>query len=56
VVSNDLDVLAAGLRRFAGDPEEAVGCGKAGREAVLARFGLHRFLSDWNELFSEAMS
>jgi glycosyltransferase involved in cell wall biosynthesis len=56
VVSNDLDVLAAGLRRFAGDPEEAAMCGKAGREAALARFGLRRFLSDWNELFAEAVS
>ena len=56
VVSNDLDVLAAGLRRLAGDPEEAAMCGKRGRETALARFGLRRFLSEWNELFVEVTS
>jgi hypothetical protein len=55
VVSTDLDVLSAGLRRLAGDAEEAALAGKAARRAALARFGLDRFVADWNHLFSEVV-
>jgi glycosyltransferase involved in cell wall biosynthesis len=53
VVSNDLDVLAGAMRRFANDPEEAAMRGSAARAAALARFGLGRFLTDWDELLEE---
>jgi hypothetical protein len=56
VVSNRLDVLAAGLRRFVADPEDARTCGKAAREAALARYGLPRFLAEWDQLMEEVVS
>jgi glycosyltransferase involved in cell wall biosynthesis len=54
VVSNDLSVLADAMRRLAADAEEAQMLGKAAREAALARFGLDRFLADWERVFIEA--
>jgi len=56
VVSNRPDVLAEALRRLTAEPEEARVLGKAGREAALDRFGLNRFLSDWNDLLQEVTS
>lgn len=53
VVSNDLEVLARALRRLAADPEEATLMGKAAREEALARYGLDRFLADWDALLEE---
>ena len=53
VVSNRLPVLKAALRRLAGDPEEARTMGRAGRDAALKRYGLERFLKDWDVLLSE---
>jgi len=53
VVSNDLDVLAAALRRLVHDPDEARERGIAARDAALARYGLDRFLADWDELLEE---
>ena len=53
VVSNDPDVLAGALRRLAADPEEATVMGKAAREEALARYGLARFLADWDDVLEE---
>jgi hypothetical protein len=53
VVSNRLDVVEAGLRRFIDDPEHARACGRVARSAALERYGLARFLDDWNELLEE---
>jgi hypothetical protein len=53
VVSNRLDVVEAGLRRFIDDPEHAGACGRAARAAVLERYGLERFLCDWDDLLEE---
>ena len=53
VVSNRLDVLAEALGRLVRDPEEARVMGKAAREAALARFGLARFLDDWDRVLAE---
>jgi hypothetical protein len=50
-VSNDLDRLLDALRALRNDREEAVARGKAAREAALDRYGLERFLSDWDEIF-----
>jgi glycosyltransferase involved in cell wall biosynthesis len=52
-VSNRLDVLADGLRRLARDPALAREMGERGREHVLRRFALARFLRDWDELLAE---
>ena len=53
VVSNRLPVLKTALRRLANDPDEARSMGQAGREAALGRYGLNRFLQDWDVLLSE---
>jgi glycosyltransferase involved in cell wall biosynthesis len=53
IVSNDPAVLADGLRRLVADPEEAMVRGKAARAAALARYGLGRFLADWDEVLRE---
>jgi hypothetical protein len=53
IVSNDLEVLAAALQRLIEDPEEAHERGRAARAAALHRYGLDRFLSDWDDLLAE---
>jgi hypothetical protein len=50
VVTTSVERLAAALRRFVDDPEEALETGRAGRAAALDRYGLDRFLADWDEL------
>ena len=52
-VSNRLDRLCDALRRLGDDPEEATRRGKAAREHALERYGLKRFLADWDRLFAE---
>ncbi len=47
-VSTDVDRLSAALRRLVADPDEARACGLLAREAALARYGLPRFLTDWD--------
>jgi hypothetical protein len=53
VVSTDVTKLADAARRLLRDREAAALMGKAGREAALARYGLHRFLDDWDRLLEE---
>ncbi|MEV0825309.1 glycosyltransferase [Nonomuraea rubra] len=53
VLSTKVDVLADALHAFAGDPERASQAGKAARAAALSRYGLGRFLADWDALLSE---
>jgi glycosyltransferase involved in cell wall biosynthesis len=53
VVSNRLDVLRGALARLVREPEEARAMGRAARDAALARYGLERFLADWDELLAE---
>jgi glycosyltransferase involved in cell wall biosynthesis len=53
VLSTDVNVLAAAVRRLVDDPEEACERGLLARAAALERFGLERFLADWDELIEE---
>jgi hypothetical protein len=53
VVSTRLDVLADAMRRMVDDPEEAAERGNAARAAVLERYGLDRFLGDWDDVLKE---
>lgn len=53
VVSADPDVLGRGLRVFLNDHATAVAAGKAAREFARARFGLERFLAEWDNLVEE---
>ena len=54
--SNDVDVLAASLQRLVHDPDEARERGRAARDAALRRYGLGRFLADWDELLEEVVA
>jgi Glycosyl transferases group 1 len=53
VVSTNVDVVAGAMRRMIADPDEAAERGRAARAAVLERYGLERFLADWDELLEE---
>jgi hypothetical protein len=48
VVSTRVEELVAAVWRFVHDPSEAQQVGAAAREAALARYGLGRFLADWD--------
>jgi glycosyltransferase involved in cell wall biosynthesis len=56
VISTRVDVLAEAVRRFLHDPEAARDAGFAARSYALERFGLERFLADWDDLLSEVIS
>lgn len=53
VVTNRLDDVCKGLRRFLTEPELARRVGTAARQAALDRYGLARFLDDWDRLLGE---
>jgi hypothetical protein len=53
VLSTRVDALADAARRLLDDPEQARVMGKAARAAALARYGLQRFLDDWDRLLEE---
>jgi len=53
VLSTSVQTLAAGIRRLIADPAEARERGEAARRAALERYGLERFLADWDELLEE---
>ncbi|MDQ2816926.1 MAG: glycosyltransferase [Candidatus Eremiobacteraeota bacterium] len=54
VVSTNLQTLSAAIRRLLADPDEAKHMGRAARAAALARYGLERFLRDWDHVLMEA--
>ncbi len=56
VVSTKLDVLAGSMRRLIHDPDEASERGRAARAAALERYGLQRFLADWDATLEEVVS
>jgi len=53
VLSTNVDTLAAAVRDFVAEPERAREAGRAARRAALARYGLDRFLNDWDQLLEE---
>lgn len=53
VLSSDPDVLRRTARRWTNEPDEARERGRAARRFALSRFGLHRFLDDWDALLKE---
>jgi Glycosyl transferases group 1 len=53
VVTNRVDELRKALRHFVDDPQSAREHGVAARRAALARYGLTRFLVDWDETLEE---
>jgi len=53
VLSTRLDVLGSALRELVHEPERAREMGLQGRRAALDRYGLRRFLDDWDRLLKE---
>ena len=53
VVSTDPRVLVDALHEFLEDDEHAARTGTAAREAALRRYGLSRFLDDWEQVLEE---
>jgi glycosyltransferase involved in cell wall biosynthesis len=49
-ISTDVRQLVQRLRTFLAEPELARACGLAARAAALERYGLKRFLTDWDLL------
>jgi Glycosyl transferases group 1 len=56
VVTNRIDELRRALRELVADPGRARECGRAAREAALDRYGLERFLADWDATLEEVAS
>ena len=54
-ISNDLDVLIAGMRRLIDDPAHARELGENARDLASSRFGLERFARDWDDAFAQAI-
>ncbi|HVD57271.1 MAG TPA: glycosyltransferase [Thermoleophilaceae bacterium] len=55
-VSTDVRLLAEEVRRLVADPGLARERGVAARAAALDRYGLERFLADWDDLLEEVAS
>ncbi|WP_067475188.1 glycosyltransferase family 4 protein [Actinomadura hibisca] len=53
VLSTRVDRLAEAARELIADPERARQLGKEGRAAATQRYGLDRFLRDWERLLTE---
>jgi hypothetical protein len=53
VVSTRMDVLVDAVRRLVHDTDEARERGAAARKAALERYGLERFLADWDGVLEE---
>ena len=53
VLSTDMADLVEGARRFLVDPGAARAAGARAREAARRRYGLDRFLADWDRLLAE---
>jgi hypothetical protein len=53
LVTNDIEALLATAARWLADPDEARDRGLAARRHALSRYGLPRFLADWDRLLKE---
>ncbi|WP_308796655.1 glycosyltransferase [Agromyces silvae] len=55
VLSTSVDTLVAAARSLIEDPVEAARLGAAGRRAALDRYGLGRFLGEWDALLADVV-
>lgn len=55
VLSTDVDELEAAFRTYLHEPKAAQAAGLIARDAALSRYGLTRFLADWDRLLNEAL-
>jgi hypothetical protein len=52
ILHNDVDVLIREMQYLIDDKERAVRIGRAGQQTVRERFNIHRFVKDWEEVFT----
>lgn len=55
-LSSDIGELTRVAAQLLKDPEEAAARGRVAREAALRRYGLSRFLADWDEAYTAAQN
>jgi glycosyltransferase involved in cell wall biosynthesis len=55
-VDTDVDNLIRVMKRLLADPAEARRLSEGARRKARERFGLERFVSDWNDAFAQAMA
>ena len=55
VVTNRMDGLRRGVRELVNDADAAREVGREARRAALERYGLERFLADWDTLIEEVV-
>ncbi|MFD8545465.1 glycosyltransferase [Streptomyces sp. NPDC059649] len=55
-LSNRPEVLARAVRTYLAEPEAAAEDGARARQAALGRYGLKRFLHDWESLITEVLA
>jgi len=55
-ISTRVEQLAAALRHLVNEPEAARAAGEIARAAALQRYGLHRFLADWDRLLARVVA
>ncbi|NKZ90957.1 glycosyltransferase [Rhodococcus hoagii] len=53
VAATDPDRMVSAVHRFVTDPEDAAETGRRARAFALSKFGLERFLHDWDVLIDE---
>jgi glycosyltransferase involved in cell wall biosynthesis len=53
VLSTRVDTLVEAARRLIDEPDEARRLGARARQVALARYGLDRFIADWDRLLEE---
>ncbi len=54
-IDTNVEKLVGHMKRLLADPEEARRIGEAGRRAARERFGLERFVAEWETAFEEAV-
>jgi glycosyltransferase involved in cell wall biosynthesis len=54
-IDTNVGNLIRRMQELLADPEEARLMGEAGRRKVRERFGLERFVADWDAAFDEAL-
>jgi glycosyltransferase involved in cell wall biosynthesis len=55
-LSSDVVELAEAARMLLRDPDEAARRGQNARRAALERYGIERFLCEWDAAFADAVS
>jgi glycosyltransferase involved in cell wall biosynthesis len=56
IISTRVEILQDALRRLIRDPDAAREAGRHARAAALARYGLQRFLVEWDTLLAQVVA